>query len=279
MADLRSLEFGARVPVAVRAILTGLLVGMVAANVWPVLFVALGMPGAAAAEAAFLAAYLWWVSGGGGPRSIKEARRAAFRSVSPSRAQFLWGITAALCFAVSIHAALVVLFRLVPYPVAAFREGYSLPIASLPLKWLAIVVAAASAGICEETGFRGYMQQPIEKRHGAVAAVLISSLLFMALHMTKSWAIPSMLPIVFGAGVLLGLIAWASGSLIPGILGHTAMDVGMFAYWWSGTAGTFSARTVAITGIDSGFVIALGVLALALAATMAAIVKLRRLRA
>jgi membrane protease YdiL (CAAX protease family) len=227
----------------------------------------------------FLVAYLWWVGGGGGPRSTKEARRAAFRSVSLSRAQFLWGIAAALCFAVSIHAALVVLFRLVPYPVAAFREGYSLPIASLPLKWLAIVVAAASAGICEETGFRGYMQQPFEKRHGAVAAVLISSLLFMALHMTKSWAIPSMLPIVFGAGVLLGLIAWASGSLIPGIVGHTAMDVGMFAYWWSGTAGTFSARTIAITGIDSGFVIALGVLALAVAATMAAIIRLRRLRA
>jgi len=120
------------------------------------------------------------------------------------------------------------------------------------------------------------MQQPIEKRHGIVAAVLISSLLFMVLHMTKSWAIPGMLPIVFGAGVLLGVIAWASGSLIPGILGHTAMDVGMFAYWWSGTAGTFSARTIAVTGIDSGFVIALGVMALALAAVAVSIVKLHR---
>jgi membrane protease YdiL (CAAX protease family) len=267
-----------RIPVAVRAIVGGLLIGLVAANVWPLLLTALGMPGAAAVEAPFLALYLWWVSGGGGPAGMKEARRAAFRTGSLSRAQWFWSVAAALCFAVSIHAALVVLFRLVPFPVAAFRQGYNIPGSSLPLKWLAIVVSAASAGICEETGFRGYMQQPLEKRYGVITAVLISSLLFMVLHLSKSWATLPMVPVVFGAGVLLGLIAWASGSLIPGMIGHTAMDVGMFAYWWSGTAGTFTAKTVAVTGIDSAFAIALAVLAAMLAATLAAIVKLRSLR-
>jgi hypothetical protein len=41
------------------------------------------------------------------------------------------------------------------------------------------VVSAASAGICEETGFRGYMQQQIEQRHGAPTAILVSSFCFM----------------------------------------------------------------------------------------------------
>src|ERR1700761_3158154 len=41
-------------------------------------------------------------------------------------------------------------------------------------------------------------------------------------------------PIVFGAGVLLGLLAWSSGSLIPGMIGHIMMDIGLFAYWWTG---------------------------------------------
>ncbi len=35
-----------------------------------------------------------------------------------------------------------------------------------------------------------------------------------------------MVPIVFGAGVLLGLLAWSSGSLIPGMIGHVVMDIG-----------------------------------------------------
>ena len=112
---------------------------------------------------------------------------------------------AAIFFAVTIHAAIVLLFRFVPFPMAAFRRGYDFSfIPSLPLKWLAVVVSATSAGICEETGFRGYMQRPIEQRHGAPVAILVSSFFFMALHLTKGWATLGMVPIVFGAGVLLG---------------------------------------------------------------------------
>jgi membrane protease YdiL (CAAX protease family) len=79
-----------------------------------------------------------------------------------------------------------------------------------------------------------YMQRPIEQRHRAAVAILISSLFFMALHLNKAWATPGMVPIVFGAGVLLGLLAWSSGSLIPGMIGHIMMDIGLFAYWWTG---------------------------------------------
>ena len=78
-------------------------------------------------------------------------------------------------------------------------------IPSQPLRWIVVVVSAASSGICEETGFRGFMQWPIEKRHGTSVAIFISSLSFLALHLTKAWASLGLLPIVFGAGVLLGL--------------------------------------------------------------------------
>ena len=67
-----------------------------------------------------------------------------------------------------------------PFPTEAFRQGYDFSfIPTLSLKWLAVVVSAASAGICEETGFRGYMQQPIERRHGALTGILVSSFFFM----------------------------------------------------------------------------------------------------
>jgi hypothetical protein len=100
------------------------------------------------------------------------------------------------------------------------------------------------------------MQVPIERRHGAPVAILISSLFFLTLHLTKAWATPYMVPIVFGAGVVLGLLAWSSGSLIPGMIGHVVMDTGLFAYWWTGIAGDFTARPITETGVDRPFVIA-----------------------
>jgi membrane protease YdiL (CAAX protease family) len=178
---------------------------------------------------------------------------------------------------VSIHASIVLLFRMVPYPTAAFRQGYDFSfIPSLPLRWLAVVVSATSAGICEETGFRGYMQRPIELRHGARVAILISSLFFTAVHLTKGWAMAGMVPIVFAAGFLLGLLAWSSGTLIFGIIGHVVMDIGLFAYWWTGIAGNFAARPLGETGVDQPFLIACAVLATSLLMVLLAISKLRR---
>jgi membrane protease YdiL (CAAX protease family) len=246
-----------KLPVSLRAIITGLAVALAAANVWPLLLLSLGVPLAATAEAVFPAVYLWWVSGGGPPLAMQAARGTAFRRGALSPAQWRWGLIAALSFAVTIHAAMVVLFRFVAFPIEAFRQGYDLSfIPSLPWRWLAVVVSAASAGICEETGFRGYMQQPIEQRHGAPTALLVSSFLFMLLHLTKAWAVVGMVPIVFGAGVLLGLLAWSAGSLIPSMIGHVVMDIGLFAYWWTGIAGDFTARPITETGVDQPFLMA-----------------------
>jgi membrane protease YdiL (CAAX protease family) len=267
----------ARLPVVLRAVISGLLIGMIAANVWPLLVVSLGALWGALAEGIFLALYIWWAAGGGPPRTTKSTRAAAFRRGPLSPSQWLWGLIAALFFAATVHASMVVLFRLVPFPVAAFRVGYDFSfIPTVPLRWLAVVVSAASAGICEETGFRGYMQRPIEQRHGPRVAILVSSLFFTALHLSKGWAIAGMVPIVLGAGVLLGLLAWASGSLIPNIIGHIVMDIGLFAYWWTGVAGTFSARPISETGVDRLFIVACALFATSLFVVLLAISRLRR---
>jgi len=255
-----------KLPVIVRAIICGFLIAMVAANVWPLLLLKLGVPIAAPAEALFLAAYLWFA-----------AHRPEFRKVRIPAAHWGWGFIAALSFAATVHAAIVVLFRLVPYPLEAFRHGYDFSfIPTQPLRWIAVVLSAASAGICEETGFRGYMQWPIEQRHGIRIAILISSTCFTLVHLTKDWATLGMVPIVLGAGALLGMLAWASQSLVFCIIGHTVMDVGLFAYWWTGIAGSFQARPISETGIDSFFVTACAALALFLATVLLAIRKLSR---
>jgi membrane protease YdiL (CAAX protease family) len=237
--------------IVIRAVIVGLLVGMIAANIWPLLLMSLGMPVAGGAEIVFLALYVWWVSGGGPPSSLRAVRAENFRVRSLSTAQWTWGIIAAVSFAATVHAALILLFRIVPFPAAAFHQGYDFSfIPSRQMQWLACIVSALSAGICEETGFRGYMQRPIEKSSGPIVAITVSSLVFMLLHLTKSWALIGMVPIVFGAGILLGTMARVSGTLIFGMLGHWIMDIGLFAYWWTQIAGTFSQRPIAESGLD-----------------------------
>ena len=266
-----------KLPISLRAIICGLLIALPPANVWPLLLLNLGMPLASIAEAIFLALYLWWAGGGGPPRTTQAARATAFRRGRLSPTQWVWGVIAALSFAATIHSSVVLLFRFVLFPAAAFRQGYDFSfIHSSSLEWLAVLVSATSAGICEETGFRGYMQRPIEQRRGALFAILISSLLFMALHLPKGWATLGMVPIVFGAGVLLGLLAWSSGSLIPGMIGHVVMDIGLFAYWWTGIAGNFTARPVTETGVDQPFLFACVAFAMSLFVVLLAILELRR---
>lgn len=266
-----------KLPTSLRAVVSGLLVVLIGANVWPLLLLKLGVPLAAIAETTFLAMYVWWVRGGGSPRTTQAARATAFRRGTLSSSQWLWGLIAAFFFAVTVHASIVLLFRLVPFPMAAFRKGYDISwIASPSLKWLAVVISAVSAGICEETGFRGYMQRPIEQRHGAPIAILISSAFFTAVHLTKGWAMAGMVPIVFGAGVLLGLLAQSSGSLIPGMIGHVVMDIGLFGYWWTGIAGNFTALPISATGVDRPFVITSATLATSLVIVLLAISRLRR---
>lgn len=266
-----------RLPVWPRAIVFGLLISLIAANVWPVLLLSFGVPLASITEIIFLSFYIWWAAGGGPPRSTQQSRAFAFRHRAMTATDWFWSIVAAIFFAVTIHAAIVLLFRFIPFPKEAFRHGYNLSfIPSLPLKWLAVVVSAASAGICEEIGFRGYMQRPIEQRHGAPTAILVSSLFFTLVHLNKTWATLGMVPIVLLAGVLLGLLAWSAGSLIPCIIGHGVMDIGLFAYWWTGIAGDFTPCPIFEAGVDVSFAIACLVFAASLLIVLHAMSKLRR---
>jgi membrane protease YdiL (CAAX protease family) len=97
------------------------------------------------------------------------------------------------------------------------------------------------------------MQVPLEKRYGFRAAVLVTSLTFLLLHLNQAWAPPLLLHI-YALGALLGILAYATGSLIPGIIAHVIMDVVNFAYWWSDVAGRFEMQTLAEAGVDFHFI-------------------------
>jgi hypothetical protein len=104
---------------------------------------------------------------------------------------------------------MVVLFRLVPFPLASFRQGYDFSfIPTQTLRWIAVCLAIGRH-LRRGPDFRGTCRG--RSRCGMVRLWRFWFLpSFFALHLTKGWATIGMVPDRLGAGVLLGMLAWAS---------------------------------------------------------------------
>jgi membrane protease YdiL (CAAX protease family) len=162
-------------------------------------------------------------------------------------------VIAALLFVLIVQASFVVTFCLFPFPAERFTADYK-QLGTMPAgtAWALIVMSSIVAGICEETGFRGYMQVPLQKRYGPTTAIIGTSLLFTLIHLSHRWAAP-ILPQIFFASVLLGLLAYRSGSLVPGIIGHAILDIFDYSFWWTTITGKIDRQTIFATGIDTHF--------------------------
>lgn len=248
-------NFWNRIPVAIRAIVTGLLVALLGIILWDIDFTFIPSPWSLLTMILILWAYVKYFSGGWLPTKNAVIRRINFRNIKLSAKEWKLGLIAAMLFVVVFQSSFVVTFRITQFPEFAFKSQYKL-LDNLPtwLAWLTIIVSSLVAGVCEETGFRGYMQVPLEKRYGAIWGIIITSLFFFLLHLDKNWA-PLIIGHIFFASILLGLLAYNSGSLLPGIIGHTVMDICNFSYWWSNVAGNFEKKTIFVTGLDVHFTV------------------------
>jgi membrane protease YdiL (CAAX protease family) len=70
------------------------------------------------------------------------------------------------------------------FPVERFLQEYSF-LDNVPswAAWLVVIMISAVAAICEEIGFRGYMQVPLEKKYGPLKAISIVSIIFVLVHL------------------------------------------------------------------------------------------------
>ena len=233
--------------------MTGFAVFAIAGSVlWTVLLITVPAPWSFAAMPVVLAIYVMYFSGRWWPGSTGPLRRKNFRSLRLSRSVWIWSLVAAVLAVVIIQSSLVVTFRLLPFPADEWTLAFDFDAVPLWMAWAFVFVAAASAGITEEVGFRGYMQVPLETRYGPATAIAIVSVVFLASHLHQAWA-PLVLLQVFGVSVLWGVLARVSGSLVPGIISHTVTDIFNFSYWWTDIAGRFDMPTVTQTGWDSHF--------------------------
>jgi sodium transport system permease protein len=70
-------------------------------------------------------------------------------------------------------------------------------------------------GLCQEVAFRGFLLTGLRRRFHPLTAVVLSSLLYALFSLNVFEAVPA-----FGLGLVLGVLATRSGSVLPGMLFH-----------------------------------------------------------
>jgi membrane protease YdiL (CAAX protease family) len=216
------LRLWCRLPVLVQAVLTGLAVATAGTIPWAIIVSAnIKHQPALPWAVPIMAVYLWlfwrYVRGEGWPQSTAAARRVSSRANSlPAD---LWGpaLLAGVLGLVSVLLLQGVLGRLVELPQQRDLDVSHYPVPTV-LLW--VLMSAVVAGVVEETAFRGYMQTPIERRHGPVIAILVTGGLFGLVHFSHPEVTRVLLPYYMAAAAVYGALAHLTDSTLPSMVLH-----------------------------------------------------------
>jgi membrane protease YdiL (CAAX protease family) len=225
MTAVRALWF--RMPVLARAVLTGLAAAIAGSVPWALLVSANAkyfsvLPWAVPIMAAYLWLYWRYVRGSGWPQSTAEQRRTNARANRLPDDVWAHALMAGIIGLISVLLLQGVLSRLVSLP-----QQHSLDVSRYPavtvLLW--VLMSGVVAGVVEETSFRGYMQRPIEQRHGPVIAILVVGLAWGLLHFTHDEVTLVLLPYFMAAAAVYGALAYLTDSTLPSMFLHAAGNV------------------------------------------------------
>jgi membrane protease YdiL (CAAX protease family) len=226
--------FARRTPTVVWTGLLALVLSIGTGAVWAALLLTNlrtdpGVPWSVAVMALLL--WLMWayLGGRGRPHSTAEARRRFLRARRVPRPVFVWALVAGGLSLAALTGLWPVLFQLVR------MQGNPLPdFSRYPLTTvvLAIAMGSLATAVAEEAGFRGYFQSALEARVAAPLAILIAALVMAPGHgLTQGFGWPTVLFYLLVDG-MLGLIAYLTGSILPGLLVHVTGLVIFFTLIW-----------------------------------------------
>jgi membrane protease YdiL (CAAX protease family) len=217
------------------AALLALVVAGVGSVIWSALLIANArtspaMPWSVALMAIVLAAYCWYLSGRGMPKSTARARAKLMRARLVPLRTFAWSWIAGALALAALAALWIVLVEVSGNggnPTESQLNGY-------PTLFVVLGIAMGSlvSPITEETAFRGYAQVILERRFPAIVAVAISSALFAAWHGPTQGLYWSKLLFFFLVGVVFGTIAYHTKSILPALPVHIAGDLLFFVLIW-----------------------------------------------
>ena len=250
-----------RLPVIVRAVLTGSLLTTAGTIPWALLASAnqlfwTSVPWAVPLTVLYLWLYWRYLGGAGWPKSTAEARRMNLRAHALSSA--VWGaaLLAGVLGLVAVVLLLRVLSRLVTLPQQQLPDFSQFPFLTV---FCLLLTGAAVAGIVEEASFRGYMQGPIERRHGPVVAIAVMGTVFGLAHFTHREVTMIMMPYYVAAAAVYGALAYLTNSILPGVVLHAGGNalLGVFDLLAQGPTGfevpLSPAPLIWETGADAAF--------------------------
>jgi membrane protease YdiL (CAAX protease family) len=118
-------------------------------------------------------------------------------------------------FAIGMSGAVALTEVLDPDPTAANLMK------SMTAAWVVpyVLFISLAPGFSEEMLFRGYAQRRLIERWGGWTAILVTSTIFALIHLA-----PHTIVFAFPVGIWLGLMAWRSGSVWPGVIAHAAIN-------------------------------------------------------
>src|SRR5262249_17474146 len=173
-----------RSPVIIKAVLSGTLAALIGTVSWALLVKANlkwipAVPWSLIPEAILLWIFWRYMRGDWWPGSTSAVRKMNLRANNVSGD--VWG--SAILAGVIGLAALLLLMRIMNRMVRLPQQqlGATEPIPMITLLFL-LLMGSVVAGVVEESAFRGYMQSPIERRHGPALAILITGVLFGLAH-------------------------------------------------------------------------------------------------
>lgn len=211
-----------RVPLLVRAVLSGLAAATAGTVPWALLVSANArhlpvLPWAVPVMAGYLWLYWRYVRGDGWPRATAAARRTDSRA--NRLAGDVWGpaLLAGMLGLIGVLLLQGVLGRLVSLPQQRALDVSRYPAATV---LLLVLMGAVVAGVVEETSFRGYMQRPIEQRHGPVVATLVTGTVFGLAHFTHAEVTLVLFPYLLAVGIVYGALAHFTDSTLPSMVLH-----------------------------------------------------------
>jgi len=145
--------------------------------------------------------------------------------ISPGIVNTLIGLAAVAPLAAMLCWFMTTTWR----PIADFRASQIEFFSGIGFKFtrMRILILATIAGVSEELMFRGVLQTIIDRQLPTAAAIVIVGLLFGLLHArTALYAIIAAL-----VGMYLGLLFFATGSLLAPIITHAVYD--LIAFEWT----------------------------------------------
>ena len=277
------LKLWLRIPVVLRAIVAGTLLAAAGTLPWALL-VALNakywssFPWAIFPAVLYLWLYWQFVSGKGWPRATAAKRQENLRARElPGE---VWGaaILAGILGLVSIISFQNILNRMVRLPQQSIAKLSHMPVLTL---FILIVMSAFVAGIVEESAFRGYMQRPIERKHGPVFAIILTGFIFGLMHFTHPEVSMILMPFYMAVAAVYGTLAYLTKSILPGVALHTGGNIlagiallGGQSEW---QASSIPKPLIWQAGTDASFWISCVVFLLLLTATVRAYISVARL--